>query len=64
MRIQNVDMRSKIMNGTCAHPDYRPMLEDYFERALKGSFGLQSPSLPGEALSWHQRFIKTGSMLP
>ena len=46
----------------CAHPDFRPMLADYYARALKGSYGLQSPSLPGEALSWHQRFMETGSM--
>lgn len=56
--------RAKAIIGTCAHPDYRPMLEDYFGRAMKGSYGLQSPSLPAEALSWHQRFIETGSMQP
>ncbi len=44
-------------------PDLRPMLEDYFSRALAGSYGQQSPCLPGEALSWHQRFIETGSLL-
>jgi succinyl-CoA:acetate CoA-transferase len=47
----------------CAHPDYRPALSDYFRRARDHSYGQQSPSLPGEALSWHQRFIDTGSML-
>jgi len=46
----------------CAHPDYRPALADYYARARLGSYGQQSPSLPGEALSWHQRFIETGSM--
>jgi succinyl-CoA:acetate CoA-transferase len=56
--------RAKVIIANCAHPDYRPLLEDYYARALKGSYGLQSPSLPGEALSWHQRFIETGSMLP
>jgi succinyl-CoA:acetate CoA-transferase len=47
----------------CAHPDYRPALSDYFRRARDHSYGQQSPTLPGEALSWHQRFIETGSML-
>ncbi len=56
--------RAQLIIERCAHPDYRPMLQDYYARALKGSYGLQSPSLPGEALSWHQRFIDTGSMLP
>ncbi|PZU88369.1 MAG: propionyl-CoA--succinate CoA transferase [Chelatococcus sp.] len=55
--------RAKVIIANCAHPTYRPMLEDYFQRALAGSYGRQSPSLPGEALSWHQRFIETGSML-
>jgi succinyl-CoA:acetate CoA-transferase len=56
--------RAQVIIANCAHPDYRPLLEDYYARALKGSYGLQSPSLPGEALSWHPRFIETGSMLP
>ncbi len=56
--------RARVIIANCAHPDYSPLLEDYYARALKGSYGLQSPSLPGEALSWHQRFIETGSMLP
>lgn len=48
----------------CAHPDYQPMLQDYFDRALKESFGKHTPHLLNEALSWHQRFVETGSMLP
>jgi len=55
--------RAKLIIERCAHPTYRPMLEDYYARARAGSYGQQSPSLPGEALSWHQRFIETGSML-
>ncbi len=54
--------RAAVVIERCAHPDYRPMLKDYYARALRGSFGLHAPSLPGEALSWHQRFIDTGSM--
>jgi succinyl-CoA:acetate CoA-transferase len=56
--------RARLIIAQCAHPDYRPMLTDYYERALKGAYGLQTPSLPGEALSWHQRFMQTGSMMP
>jgi succinyl-CoA:acetate CoA-transferase len=54
--------RARTIIANCAHPDYRPALEDYYRRAQAGSYGLQSPCLPGEALSWHQRFIETGSM--
>jgi succinyl-CoA:acetate CoA-transferase len=54
--------RAKVVIQNCAHPDYRDALADYHARALKGSFGLQTPHLLPEALSWHQRFIETGSM--
>jgi len=54
--------RARLIIANCAHPDFRPMLADYFDRAMKGSYGLQSPMLPAEALSWHQRFIETGTM--
>ncbi|PZQ60851.1 MAG: propionyl-CoA--succinate CoA transferase [Sphingomonas taxi] len=56
--------RAALIIERCAHPTYRPMLEEYHARARAGSYGQQSPSLPGEALAWHQRFIETGSMLP
>ncbi|PBN43633.1 acetyl-CoA hydrolase/transferase family protein [Sphingobium sp. D43FB] len=55
--------RAKLIIENCAHPDYRPLLIDYYERARLGSYGQHSPSLPGEALSWHQRFMSTGSMM-
>ncbi len=54
--------RAEVIIANCAHPDYRPMLADYFRRARQGSYGQQSPSLLTEALSWHQRFIETGTM--
>ncbi|KXG73973.1 acetyl-CoA hydrolase/transferase family protein [Thermotalea metallivorans] len=53
--------RAKRIIEKCAHPDYKPMLQDYFERALKGKIK-HEPHLIGEALSWHQRFLETGSM--
>lgn len=54
--------RADLIIEKCAHPDYRPMLKEYYQRACAGSFGMQSPMLPGEALAWHQRYIDTGSM--
>jgi succinyl-CoA:acetate CoA-transferase len=56
--------RARLLIDRCAHPDYRPLLEDYFDRAQNGAFGLQTPHLLGEALSWHTRFVQTGSMVP
>jgi len=54
--------RAELVIENCAHPDYRPMLRDYYARALRDSYGKHSPSLPAEALSWHQRFLDTGTM--
>lgn len=54
--------RARLIIDRCAHPDYRPALQDYFDRALHSSYGKHSPSLLSEALSWHQRFVETGSM--
>jgi succinyl-CoA:acetate CoA-transferase len=56
--------RARLIIERCAHPKFRPLLLDYFERACRSAYGLHSPSLPGEALSWHQRFIDTGTMEP
>lgn len=55
--------RAALIIEKCAHPSYRPALSDYFARARKNSYGQQSPSLLSEALSWHQRYVETGSML-
>lgn len=56
--------RAQLVIGNCAHPDYRPMLADYYARARRDSYGQQSPMLLQEALSWHDRFVRTGSMKP
>jgi succinyl-CoA:acetate CoA-transferase len=56
--------RARLLVDNCAHPDYRPLLEDYLDRALHGAFGRHTPHLLDEALSWHTRFVRTGSMAP
>lgn len=50
----------KIINN-CAAPEYKDQLMDYFNRACEES-ALQTPHLLDEALSWHSRAMKTGSM--
>lgn len=54
--------RARQVIARCAHPDYRPLLQDYFDRACRDSYGKHTPHLLTEALGWHQRFIDTGSM--
>jgi succinyl-CoA:acetate CoA-transferase len=55
--------RARLVVEKCAHPDFRPALRDYFERALASKGGKHTPHLLQEALSWHTRFVETGSML-
>ena len=45
----------------CSHPDFRDELRDYFLRACEQAGG-HTPHLLDEALSWHSRYMKTGTM--
>lgn len=51
----------KIINN-CAHPSYRALLLDYLERAESATGSAHTPHLLAEALSWHCRFLETGTM--
>ncbi|QNP58379.1 acetyl-CoA hydrolase/transferase family protein [Paenacidovorax monticola] len=55
--------RAQVIIDRCAHPDFRPLLQDYFDRAQRAG-GQHTPHILGEALSWHQRCLATGSMRP
>ncbi len=54
--------RARQIIDNCAHPEFRPALEDYFERALATSRGKHTPHVVSEALSWHERFLREGTM--
>ncbi|MFT3754768.1 MAG: acetyl-CoA hydrolase/transferase family protein [Pseudoxanthomonas sp.] len=53
--------RAQVIIDQCAHPDYRPQLQDYFDRARQRG-PQHTPHILGEALGWHQRFEETGTM--
>ena len=55
--------RAQLIIDRCAHPEWRPLLQDYFDRAQRQG-ARHTPHLLGEALSWHQRCLETGSMRP
>lgn len=55
--------RARVVVDNCAHPDYRDMLHDYVDRAEAVPDAGHTPHLLGESLSFHQRFLETGSML-
>ena len=58
--------RSRVVIECCAHPDFRPALRDYVARAERaaqnGHGGMHTPHILDEALSWHSRFERIGSM--
>ena len=54
--------RARVLIENCAHPDFKPGLRDYFQRALAGSPGKHTPHLLDEAFSWHLRAIDGRSM--
>lgn len=53
--------RAREIIEKCAHPDYREKLQDYFDRSCSES-KCQTPHILDEALSWHSKYEKTGSM--
>jgi succinyl-CoA:acetate CoA-transferase len=54
--------RAKLIIDNCAHQHFRPALEDYYQRALKDAPGRHTPHLMDEALSWHARYLRQGTM--
>lgn len=56
--------RAKKIINNCAHPAYRPLLQEYYDHALTVANGLHTPHDLRQAHSWHVRFLETGTMSP
>lgn len=54
--------RAHAIIQNCAHPDFKPRLMDYLERAEASGRGMHTPHLLDEALSWHKRYEEEGHM--
>lgn len=54
--------RVKLITDNCAHPDYREALRLYFDQAVSVSGNCHTPHDLAKAFSWHQKYLKTGSM--
>lgn len=54
--------RAMTIIDNCAHPDYRAALHEYFDNAVALCGPCQTPHDLSKALSWHQKFLETGSM--
>ncbi|HCX01397.1 hypothetical protein KN63_05690 [Smithella sp. F21] len=53
--------RAEAIIENCSHPDYRPLLREYFEKARK-EVGGHEPHILEEAFSFHQRLKKQKTM--
>ncbi|MCD8151861.1 MAG: succinate CoA transferase [Clostridiales bacterium] len=61
LRWKSPRQRAELIIENCAHPDYRPMLRDYYQAALKN--GGHTPHDLRNAFAMHQKYLDTGSML-
>lgn len=62
LRWKSPQERAELLIENCAHPDYRSMLWEYFEQAKKSAKGQHTPHDLKAALSWHLRYLESGSM--
>ena len=54
--------RARLIIEKCANPDYKGTLLDYLSCAERLSYGKHTPHLLTEALGWHSRYLRSGSM--
>jgi len=64
LRALSPKKRAQVIIDNCAHDDVKPVLQDYFDRAKKTAPALHTPHILSEAHSFHERYLKTGKMLP
>ena len=58
--LEPVERANSIINQ-CSHPDYKPLLRDYLNKAVCKTGG-HEPHLLQQAFSFHLRYVRTGSM--
>jgi succinyl-CoA:acetate CoA-transferase len=54
--------RAQLIIQKCVHPDYKPVLQEYYRRALELSPGKHTPHLLEEVFNWHLRYLRVGHM--
>ena len=57
--------RAQRIIDTCAHPDYRPILQEYFDRSLKeclASGSAHQPHMLFKAYNMHRNLAEKGTM--
>ena len=63
LRWKSPRQRAESIIENCVHPDYKPMLREYFEEACRCAGG-HTPHILSKAFDWHERYLNSGSMLP
>jgi succinyl-CoA:acetate CoA-transferase len=64
LRGLNPIRRAKKIIESCAHPSFRPLLEEYLEYSKKHGPSLHTPHSLSRAFEFHTRFMRDGTMLP
>ena len=54
--------RSRVVIDNCAHPEFRPLLHDYVQRAEARPVAGHTLQILSEAFSFHLRYLESGSM--
>jgi acetyl-CoA hydrolase/succinyl-CoA:acetate CoA-transferase len=54
--------RARLIIEKCAHPSYKPLLQEYLDYGIKHS-ALHTPHTLDKAFDFHKRLIETGSMI-
>lgn len=54
--------RAEVIIDKCSHPEYRDQLREYLEEAMVQSEYKHEPHILEKSLSWHSKFLKTGTM--
>ncbi|SJZ50590.1 acetyl-CoA hydrolase/transferase family protein [Garciella nitratireducens] len=54
--------RAKTIIENCTHPDYKEPLLEYYHDVMKNCIYKHTPHSLEKALSWHKRFLETGTM--
>jgi succinyl-CoA:acetate CoA-transferase len=53
--------RARVIIDRCAHPEFRPLLKEYFERAMS-QMGGHEPQLLDDPFPFHRKLKETGKM--
>jgi succinyl-CoA:acetate CoA-transferase len=54
--------RAELIIQNCAHPDYKPILKEYYQAAFQSAKTKHTPHDLSKAFRFHEKYLETGSM--